>query len=235
MSQTHQLRAALRHIPRGTLSEAVLISCLVELLLFDRMPGVAGEVAEHLGDEPIGWTARAKVRLAQWDLAGAVKSARKVVASPRASRRSLLEAHVVLAAARHEQGEQGLARGAFTDAVALARATGQRRPFLLMRRYVFELLAGNDPKVLTLWPDTTPVGSTPSGAGAAATLTMREVQMLRALERHAGPVGIARSMGISANTAKTHLRSAYRKLDVSSRSEALDAIRRGGLGTGDES
>ncbi|HLS63687.1 MAG TPA: helix-turn-helix transcriptional regulator, partial [Ruania sp.] len=58
------------------------------------------------------------------------------------------------------------------------------------------------------------------------TLTVREAQVLHALEEHAGPVGIAHSLGLSVNTVKTHMRSVYRKLDVSNRNEALARVRR---------
>ena len=62
------------------------------------------------------------------------------------------------------------------------------------------------------------------------TLTAREIQILRALEVHPGPVGIGKALGLSANTVKTHLRAIYRKLGVSNRADALAAM--GGLRRG---
>ncbi|MHB1065401.1 MAG: response regulator transcription factor, partial [Georgenia sp.] len=52
-------------------------------------------------------------------------------------------------------------------------------------------------------------------------LSPREREVLDALVRHTGAVSIAAELGLSVNTVKTHLRSVYRKLGVSSREEAL--------------
>lgn len=228
---TNQVRAALRHVARGTLAETVLISTLVELLLFARMSGVALEAAAHLSNDPIGWTTYAKVYLARHNFPAAIENATKAVDATQISQRSRLESWVIMAAAHHAQNEHALARRAFTTAAGLSQATGQRRPFYLMQRYVFDILAGDEPALLRLWPGRSAVQATLRADPdlEMPTLTMREAQVLRALERHAGPVGISRSMGVSVNTVKTHLRTIYRKLGVSSRNEALEMVGRTGL------
>lgn len=229
--QSNQVRAALRHVARGSLVDTVLTSTLVELQLFARMSGVALETAQQLDADPIGWTTLAKAHLGRQDFEQAVMFARRAINAERISMRSLLESHVVLAAAHHGRGENALARRAFADAVGVAQATGQRRPFHLMRRYVFEVLAKGDESTLRLWPGAS-AAQTSRGLDRdqeLPTFTMREAQVLRALERHAGPMGIARSLDVSVNTVKTHLRAVYRKLGVSSRNEALDVLGRSGL------
>lgn len=222
--EANKVRAALRHVARRTLADAVLQSVLVELLLIARMVGVAGEVADQLGQDAIAWIAQAKVHNARQNYDRAVHFARQALAAPGISKRSQLEATVIMASALHAQNNQGQARVAFHSAVRLARATGQRRPFQLMHRYVFDVLAEHIPQAQGLWPGTA-ANTVLSGTDRAAelpTLTMREAQVLRALERHAGPVGIGRSLDLSVNTVKTHLRSIYRKLGVASRNEALE-------------
>ncbi|WP_168217765.1 LuxR C-terminal-related transcriptional regulator [Occultella kanbiaonis] len=226
--QTNHLRAALRHIARGSLVEAVLSSTLVELLLVAQMPGVAREVADRYDGNPVAWAAVAKVHLTDRTFGEAISYATKSLDSG-GSRRAAVECQVILASAHHALGNLTEARRAFATAVRLAQATGQRRPFFLMQRYVFETLAGDDARIHQLWPgaEGAPVQQPAPLADEMQTLTMREAQVLRALEVHAGPVGIAHDLGLSVNTVKTHLRTIYKKFGVSNRNEALAAAERG--------
>ncbi|GAA1479131.1 LuxR C-terminal-related transcriptional regulator [Nocardioides aestuarii] len=66
-------------------------------------------------------------------------------------------------------------------------------------------------------------------APATVQLTDREVDVLRELPTLRTVEEIAGTMVISVNTLKTHLRSIYRKLGVSSRREAVSEARRAGL------
>jgi DNA-binding NarL/FixJ family response regulator len=62
----------------------------------------------------------------------------------------------------------------------------------------------------------------------ASDLTLRERQVLDLLTRGASYPLIGQALGISTNTVQHHIRSIYRKLQVSTKSEAtLVAIRRG--------
>jgi DNA-binding NarL/FixJ family response regulator len=64
--------------------------------------------------------------------------------------------------------------------------------------------------------------------GPEPDLTRRERQVLELLTRGASYPLIGQGLGISTNTVQTHIRSIYRKLQVSTKSEAtLVAIRRG--------
>ena len=56
-------------------------------------------------------------------------------------------------------------------------------------------------------------------------LTPRECEMLHALARGQSNKEIARSLGVSPNTVKTHIGHLYAKMGVSSRGKAVDAAR----------
>jgi DNA-binding CsgD family transcriptional regulator len=71
------------------------------------------------------------------------------------------------------------------------------------------------------------------GVGAArpgaVALTGRERELLASLEEGLRFKQIARRLGISEATAKTHARNLFRKLDATSRAEAVHAARERGL------
>jgi LuxR family maltose regulon positive regulatory protein len=58
-------------------------------------------------------------------------------------------------------------------------------------------------------------------AGQAETLTQSEVAVLRFLPSQMTNQEIAEALFLSINTVKTHLRSVYRKLAVTSRRQAI--------------
>ena len=60
-------------------------------------------------------------------------------------------------------------------------------------------------------------------------LTARERELLESLEEGLRFKQIARRLGISEATAKTHARNLFRKLDATSRAEAVHAARERGL------
>ncbi|HEV7759093.1 MAG TPA: LuxR C-terminal-related transcriptional regulator [Acidimicrobiales bacterium] len=68
-----------------------------------------------------------------------------------------------------------------------------------------------------------------SGPGLADSVTERERSVLRLLQSRLTHHEIARQLGISDNTLKTHTRSLYRKLGATSRAEAITAALRAGL------
>lgn len=55
-------------------------------------------------------------------------------------------------------------------------------------------------------------------------LSQREEEVLRLLAQHKKIGSIEQELFISNNTAKTHIRHIYRKLDVHSRDELVDLI-----------
>jgi LuxR family maltose regulon positive regulatory protein len=67
-----------------------------------------------------------------------------------------------------------------------------------------------------------------SAAGTAG-LTTAELRVLQFLPTHLSFPEMAERLYVSANTVKTHARSVYRKLDASSRGEAVVRARDAGL------
>jgi DNA-binding NarL/FixJ family response regulator len=60
----------------------------------------------------------------------------------------------------------------------------------------------------------------------AETLSARELEVLLLLDEHLGTDQIAKRLYISEHTVRSHVKSLLRKLDVSSRREALEALER---------
>jgi DNA-binding NarL/FixJ family response regulator len=60
----------------------------------------------------------------------------------------------------------------------------------------------------------------------AAVLSAREVEILLLLDAHLDTHDIAKRLFISEHTVRSHVKSLLRKLDVSSRKEALEALER---------
>ena len=60
----------------------------------------------------------------------------------------------------------------------------------------------------------------------ADSLSAREVEVLLLLDEHLGTDQIAKRLFISEHTVRSHVKSLLRKLDVSSRREALEALAR---------
>jgi DNA-binding CsgD family transcriptional regulator len=60
----------------------------------------------------------------------------------------------------------------------------------------------------------------------AAALSARELEVLLLLDDHLGTDEIARRLFISEHTVRSHVKSLLRKLQVSSRREALDTLAR---------
>ena len=69
----------------------------------------------------------------------------------------------------------------------------------------------------------------PAGDVAGWNLAAREVEVLQHLAAGQRNRTIASALGISENTVKFHVRSLFRKLDVSSRTEAIALAHSHGL------
>jgi LuxR family transcriptional regulator, maltose regulon positive regulatory protein len=120
--------------------------------------------------------------------------------------------------------------------VALARATlrlrGPAPAGELLARATRALRRTPDAAVLSEWLEQTlaardlALGSTD---GIDWSLTTAELRVLRYLPSHLSFPEIAERLHVSPNTVKTHARGIYRKLDVSSRGNAVDRARNVGL------
>lgn len=221
-----QLRAALRHLQPGGIAESTLATQLVELLVAGGMVDVAEQVLDRLADTFVSSSTRAYLLHARGREQEAIDVAERGLSDRRMTARSRLLSELIIAAALYRLGQRTAARRRFARGVRIAYETGQRRPFALIPPDVFGALAGQDHELLALRPLPSTVAAPQSRvakvtASATDELSTRELQVLAALHDNSGPAGVATALGMSVNTAKTHLRHVYRKLGASSRDEAL--------------
>ena len=126
---------------------------------------------------------------------------------------------------------------AAADAEALGRAVAMAEPERVVRPVIrhgaalvpmLEATAGSSPYAATLLLAVRPAADTePTGVGTAAMvdpLSPRELEVLRLLASDLAGPEIARHLFLSLNTVRTHTKSIYTKLDVTSRRAA---VRRG--------
>lgn len=122
------------------------------------------------------------------------------------------ETCVVLTRAALGMGDVAEARKLLVDAARLTRRTSDSptlRGWLADARSQLDAATGS--------------------AGDGLTLTAAELRVLRMLPTHLSFPAIAARLFVSTNTVKTHVRALYRKLDASSRSEAVGQATSAGL------
>jgi LuxR family maltose regulon positive regulatory protein len=88
-----------------------------------------------------------------------------------------------------------------------------------------------DSRTLRAWLEETRTGldAATRSAGETCALTTAELRVLRLLPTHLSFPAIASRLYVSPNTVKTHARAVYRKLDASSRGEAVAHASEAGL------
>lgn len=146
-----------------------------------------------------------------------------------------LEAWLLLASIEQAQGQPETAAQALEHALELAEQERICGPFLAGGDAMRELLerkaqTGTEhPALLEILLDA--LGDRPRAGAAslAAPLTERELKILRYLPTMLSNAEIGAETFVSLNTVKTHLRSIYRKLDVSNRADAVQRARELGL------
>jgi LuxR family maltose regulon positive regulatory protein len=116
-------------------------------------------------------------------------------------------------------------------ALALIDRHGYRRAFvdsgLAVREVLVDYVAGVRPfrMLATQLLERMRTDGTASSAEAVERLTDRELTVLRYLPTMMSNSEIAAEMYFSVNTVKTHLKSIYRKLEVTRRREAVERAR----------
>lgn len=145
--------------------------------------------------------------------------------------RMRLDLLLVLAAAEAGRGRRHEAAVALEEATGLFRATGLLRSFLKVPREVLEDLAPQVPAVREVLdaPGFAEADSVFPGESSRARLSSREMQVLRSLAESPSLASVARSLFLSSNTVKTHLRSIYQKLGTHSSVETVEKARDLGL------
>jgi LuxR family maltose regulon positive regulatory protein len=145
---------------------------------------------------------------------------------------------LIAAAAQRRLGSTDEAAGLLEQALTLAEPDGAYRAFLdggaAVRSAMTVLIpptsrhAGFAGRILERFDAQAPRPAGPADA-VSVPLTDSERAVLRFLPSHMTNEEISQALFLSINTVKTHLRSAYRKLGVSSRREAIARGRRLGL------
>jgi len=157
------------------------------------------------------------------------------VDAPDLSSSKVIEAWVLRAMLDRAAGERKAAADALEHALALAEDEPYRDAFLLHDPAVRELLEHQahigtaHPALVEVLLDAMTEGRSPHGEALAEPLTAREQRILGYLPTMLSNAEIGAETFVSLNTVKTHLRSIYRKLGVSSRAEAVERARRLGL------
>jgi LuxR family maltose regulon positive regulatory protein len=172
--------------------------------------------------------AEARLLVAQGDCEGALGAAQACLAGAGVTLHDRVCALVVAAIAARRLGRHELAADRMTVALALAEPHRMYRPFLdggAAARSALTVLirpvsqgAAFAARILQRF-DTAPAPCQP--AAAAVPLTSSELAVLRFLPSHMTNQEIAEALFLSINTVKTHLRSVYRKLSVTTRREAI--------------
>ena len=136
-----------------------------------------------------------------------------------------LHAWLIAALAQHGLGRLDDASEALEQALALAATEGYRRPFVAgfpLRRLLERHLArptAYGPLVAELLDALAQGGDAPPGL--LEPLSERERAVLRLLPALLSNPEIAGELFVSVNTVKTHIKTIYRKLDVTSRRDAV--------------
>jgi LuxR family maltose regulon positive regulatory protein len=172
--------------------------------------------------------AEARLLLAQGDSEGALAAAEACLADAGVTLHDQVNALVTAAIAARRLGHPEQAADRLTAALALAEPQRMYRPFLdgggAARSALTVLIrpvsqgAAFAARILQRF-DTAPAPCQP--AAAAVPLTGCELAVLRFLPSHMTNQEIAEALFLSINTVKTHLRSVYRKLSVTTRREAI--------------
>jgi LuxR family maltose regulon positive regulatory protein len=123
-----------------------------------------------------------------------------------------LEARIALARATLRLGDVVATRTLIAEAERLSRGAGSP----VAAEWVEECRAHADAFAV-------------SSLAGPASLTTAELRVLRMLPTHLSFREMGLRLQVSSNTIKTHAHAVYRKLDASSRSEAVVAARRVGL------
>ncbi|MFF5156730.1 LuxR C-terminal-related transcriptional regulator [Streptomyces sp. NPDC000348] len=194
-----------------------------------RVRTAAGLLPQVPDEQPACAVGAARVRLATGGAADAVRLLDRTRPEGRAGPAVTVRALLVRAQAADEAGDGVTARALVARALAEARRERLRRPFAeagpWIRRYL-----GTAP------PPRPAAGRPAPGGGASARppqppppvveeLSGRERDVLRRLALTMSTEEIAADLYVSVNTVKTHLKSAYRKLSVNRRNEAVRRAR----------
>jgi LuxR family maltose regulon positive regulatory protein len=144
----------------------------------------------------------------------------------------MLEAEILQALLYHAQGKSEASRKSLTRALERAYPTRVMRPFLTVGETLIQLLQQSrktmkSPELLE-FVDQLLHRSDPASAkvtSGAELLSPREREVLQLLPKDMTVEALAEELYISVNTARSHIKNIYAKLDVHSRHQAVDRAR----------
>ncbi len=193
-------------------------------------------------ETPLWASSVARRQLAGGDPASALRTAQALVATGDPETildlLALVEGWLVIALAKDQLWAGAGAARAMARALAIAEPQAVVRPFLATGSTRVPSLihqarrdgSEGDPfleSILAGLAGSGPMAGEP--APLAEPLTERELSMLRALPTMRSNTEIAADSYVSVNTVKAHLKSLFRKLEVTSRREAVERARELGL------
>ncbi|HEY6593083.1 MAG TPA: LuxR C-terminal-related transcriptional regulator [Asanoa sp.] len=198
----------------------------------------ASTAAADLPQSPQSTLALASIKLAGGDVAAAGATAAEVLRQARLSLDAQVDGWLLAATCELAQGRTDLARKALDHSLRLASAEKLRRPVIEapppLRRFLrqdpelAERHAWLGPPVVGA-PEKRPGAPTATVTPIVELLTDKEMEVLRHLAALSSTEEIARTMFVSVNTVKTHVRGILRKLAASRRNEAIRRARELGL------
>ncbi len=177
----------------------------------------------------------AKVSLAEGDSKTALATAENclVGTATQVTLRDQVSALVTAAVAHRRLGQSDQAADQLGYALALAEPHGLYRPFLdggsAARSALTVLIRPANHGAAVAARILQRFDTRPARQPDAVPLTGSELAVLRFLPSHMTNQEIAESLFLSINTVKTHLRSVYRKLGVTTRRQAISTAGRLGL------
>jgi LuxR family maltose regulon positive regulatory protein len=201
-----------------------------------------GDDPDGRGERPDQAAARARLLLASGDPAAALSLALSVAHADqddadggvRPTLRDRMTALLTAAIAARRTGADDVAAKMLEEALATAEPHDMYRPFLdgggAVHSSIALLISPSSPAAgfaarvherFVCQPSSRAAGS-PSAGHETPALTTSELAVLRLLRSYMSNQEIADTLFLSVNTVKTHLRSVYYKLGVSSRREAVE-------------
>ena len=191
-------------------------------------------LAELAGAPDLAGSARvlqARTSLLTGDPAAALAVAEGVVQDATASRRTVTEALLVIAAARHASGDRPGAIAAARQAVARVQEQNAARALATIARTTLDDMVAEAPGLAALLDLLDQRGITDIYPASAelVSVTRRERDLLLDLDSGRSLPEIAKANFVSVNTTRTHLASLRRKLDARSRTEVVLKARLLGL------
>jgi LuxR family transcriptional regulator, maltose regulon positive regulatory protein len=205
-------------------------------------PQDSAEALDQRRERPDKAAARARLLLAGGDPAAALRLALTVAHEnqdgasgyPRATVRDRVTALLTAVVAARRTGSDEAAGKLLEEALVVAEPHEMYRPFLdwggTVHSAIALLILPSSPAAgfasrvherFVCQPSSRAAGS-PAAGNETPALTASELAVLRLLRSYMSNQDIADTLFLSVNTVKTHLRSVYSKLGVSSRREAVE-------------